>query len=58
VVFDTTLHLLTWAAPRYRLPSDALMIIMAGLAVAHLVQAVAARVQSWKSRAMPAETGL
>ncbi len=58
VVFDTTLHLLTWAAPRYRLPSDALMIIMAGLAVAHLVQAVAARVQSWKSRAMPAQTGL
>jgi hypothetical protein len=30
--FDTTLHLISWAAPRYRLPSDALSMVFAGLA--------------------------
>jgi hypothetical protein len=38
VAFDTTLCLLTWAAPRYRLPSDALMMIFAGLAVVTFAQ--------------------
>jgi 4-amino-4-deoxy-L-arabinose transferase-like glycosyltransferase len=32
IAFDTTLHLTSWAAPRYRLPSDALMMIFAALA--------------------------
>jgi len=34
--FDTTLHLISWAAPRYRLPSDALLMVFAGLAVREL----------------------
>lgn len=34
VAIDTLLHLTTWAAPRYRLPSDVVMIVFAGLAVA------------------------
>jgi hypothetical protein len=37
IAFDTTLSLTTWAAPRYRLPSDALLIVFAGLAVAGLL---------------------
>ena len=37
MAFDTVLHLVSWAAPRYRLPSDALMIIFAALAVVNLV---------------------
>lgn len=36
VAFDTTLCLLTWAAPRYRLPSDGLLMIFAGLAIVSL----------------------
>jgi 4-amino-4-deoxy-L-arabinose transferase-like glycosyltransferase len=36
VGFDTTLHLISWSAPRYRLPSDAIMIVFAGLAVEKL----------------------
>jgi hypothetical protein len=38
VGFDATLCLLTWAAPRYRLPSDALLMIFAGLAVVTLAE--------------------
>ena len=33
VAFDTALHLASWAAPRYRLPSDAVMMVFAGAAV-------------------------
>lgn len=36
VAFDTMLCLTSWAAPRYRLPSDAIMIVFAGLAVMSL----------------------
>lgn len=36
IAFDTALHLISWAAPRYRLPSDALLLVFAGLAVAEL----------------------
>jgi len=32
VAFETTFCLLSWAAPRYRLPSDAIMMVFAGLA--------------------------
>jgi hypothetical protein len=33
VLVDTVLHLASWAAPRYRLPSDALLIVFAALAI-------------------------
>lgn len=36
VVVDAIVHLSTWAAPRYRLPSDALLIVFAGLALVDL----------------------
>jgi 4-amino-4-deoxy-L-arabinose transferase-like glycosyltransferase len=36
VAFDTTLCLASWAAPRYRLPSDAILMVFAGLAVVSL----------------------
>lgn len=38
VAFDTGLSLMSWAAPRYRLPSDALLIVFAGLAVVNLAE--------------------
>jgi 4-amino-4-deoxy-L-arabinose transferase-like glycosyltransferase len=38
VAFDTALHLTSWAAPRYRLPSDAIMMVFAGAAVVDLAQ--------------------
>lgn len=37
VAFDTALHLMSWAAPRYRLPSDVLLMAVAGLSVTVLV---------------------
>jgi len=43
VAFDTVLHLISWAAPRYRLPSDAVMIIFAALAVVSLMDRLKAR---------------
>ena len=36
VLVDTLLHLGSWAAPRYRLPSDALMMVFAGAALVDL----------------------
>ena len=36
VLLDGVFHLLTWAAPRYRLPSDAVMMVFAGLTVERL----------------------
>ena len=36
VAFDTGLCLATWAAPRYRLPSDAILMVFAGLAIVSL----------------------
>jgi hypothetical protein len=36
VLFDTSLCLISWAAPRYRLPSDAVMMAFAGLAMVDL----------------------
>jgi hypothetical protein len=38
VAFDTGLHLVSWAAPRYRLPSDVLLMTVAALSVMTLVQ--------------------
>lgn len=36
VAFETVMHLSSWAAPRYRLPSDAVMMLFAALAVIDL----------------------
>lgn len=36
VIFEALFSLLSWAAPRYRLPSDALLMIFAGFAVVSL----------------------
>lgn len=38
VAFDTTLCLISWSAPRYRLPSDSIMMVFAGLAIVALAQ--------------------
>lgn len=38
VLFDSLLSLATWSAPRYRLPSDAVMMVFAGLAVLNLAE--------------------
>lgn len=38
LAFDTSLHLISWAAPRYRLPSDALLMSFAGFAVVSLAE--------------------
>lgn len=38
VGFDTLLHLSTWAAPRYRLPSDAVLLVFAGVALVELTR--------------------
>jgi 4-amino-4-deoxy-L-arabinose transferase-like glycosyltransferase len=37
------LHILSWPAPRYRLPSDAIMMVFAGMAVYQLLQYVSSR---------------
>jgi len=34
------LHLVSWAAPRYRLPSDALLMVFAGLALATVLMRI------------------
>jgi 4-amino-4-deoxy-L-arabinose transferase-like glycosyltransferase len=44
ILFFTTLHLLSWALIRYRLPVDAVLLIFAGLAFADLALWVETRV--------------
>ena len=39
----TGLHLLTWPSPRYRLPIDAVLMVMAALAVIELTKQITAR---------------
>jgi 4-amino-4-deoxy-L-arabinose transferase-like glycosyltransferase len=46
VLVDAVLHLATWAAPRYRLPSDALLIVFAGLALVDLTARLRRRMGS------------
>lgn len=41
VAYDAVLHISSWAAPRYRLPSDAVLMIFAGVAVVDLAARVA-----------------
>jgi hypothetical protein len=43
VVVHTGLHLLTWPSPRYRLPVDAVLMVMAAMAVLELAKQIAAR---------------
>ena len=43
VAFDTMLSLTTWAAPRYRLPSDAIMMVFAGMAIITLAMQIKMR---------------
>ena len=38
LAFDTVLHLSSWAAPRYRLPSDTILMIFASLCVVRLAK--------------------
>ena len=40
LLVDTVLHLSSWAAPRYRLPSDALLMVFAGAAVMALARRI------------------
>lgn len=43
LAFDTLLHLSSWAAPRYRLPSDTILMIFAAYCLVRLVPALQAR---------------
>ncbi len=45
VGFDGLLHLISWAAPRYRLPSDAVLLAFAGLALVAVGRPAAAILQ-------------
>ncbi len=54
VAFDAAFCLISWSAPRYRLPSDAVLMPFAGLAVANLVTAL----QQSLSRTSRAQTRL
>jgi 4-amino-4-deoxy-L-arabinose transferase-like glycosyltransferase len=40
LLVDAALHLASWSAPRYRLPSDALLMVFAGLAAVDLARRV------------------
>ncbi|MCL4396526.1 MAG: glycosyltransferase family 39 protein [Chloroflexi bacterium] len=46
--FDTGLCLISWSAPRYRLPTDSLMMVFAGLAVVDVAQRLP--IPGWFSR--------
>src|SRR5205814_9182658 len=43
LAFDTLLHLSSWAAPRYRLPSDTVLMIFAAFCLVQLADSVEAR---------------
>lgn len=45
----TGIHLLSWPAPRYRLPVDAVLMVFAGMAVLEL----ASRLSAWRGRLDP-----
>jgi 4-amino-4-deoxy-L-arabinose transferase-like glycosyltransferase len=46
MVIHTGMHLLSWPAPRYRLPVDAILMVFAGLALLELARGVSA----WRRR--------
>jgi hypothetical protein len=43
MVIHTGIYLLTWPAPRYRLPVDAVLMVFAGLAVVVLARQLETR---------------
>lgn len=43
ILIHTGIHLLTWPAPRYRLPVDAVLMVFAGLTLVELARLVKAR---------------
>jgi hypothetical protein len=49
--FHTAVHLLSWPAPPYRLPADAMLMSLAGLAVLDLVR----RISEWRRSQVSAE---
>jgi hypothetical protein len=53
VVAYNFMHLVSWAGIRYRLPTDAVMVLFAGLALARLGGFLGRRVASW----IPAQRG-
>jgi 4-amino-4-deoxy-L-arabinose transferase-like glycosyltransferase len=46
IFIHTTIHLLSWPAPRYRLSVDAVLIVFAGLAVLELAK----QIKSWRHK--------
>ncbi|HSJ89930.1 MAG TPA: glycosyltransferase family 39 protein [Anaerolineales bacterium] len=46
IVIHTGIHLLTWPAPRYRLPVDALSMVFAGLALLELAR----QLKTWRHK--------
>jgi hypothetical protein len=46
IVIHTGIHLLSWPAPRYRLPVDAVSMVFAGLAVLELAK----QLRTWRRR--------
>ena len=52
ILFEGALCIFTWAGPRYRLPSDALLMVFAGLAVMTAVHRLQARI-TWSARIRP-----
>jgi hypothetical protein len=46
VVIHTGIHLLSWPAPRYRLPVDAVLMVFGGLAVLELAK----QLRAWRHR--------
>jgi hypothetical protein len=53
VGIDTTLCLVSWSVPRYRLPSDAVMMVFAALAVVNVAPRLAAIARAIRRRGAP-----
>lgn len=54
VAFDSGLSLISWSAPRYRLPSDAVMMVFAALAIANPGERVGIQ-RGWRAKSANAE---
>jgi len=54
VAFDSVLSLISWSAPRYRLPSDAVMMVFAALALGTLGERVGIQRQ-WRAKSTTEE---
>jgi hypothetical protein len=49
IVIHTGIHLLSWPAPRYRLPVDAVLMVFAGLTLIELAK----QLKTWRQRFSP-----